>query len=412
MMNDVARLSFRVRFGYLRRAYTLVEILVVLFVLMLLAAIALPTVKDLLSNQKTSRAARNLVAFIDKARSRAIAEQRPFGVLIERGAGNVDALSLSQSIRVRQIAGVPPYSGDASNAYALLSNHPDPTSDIAFADFTVRDNSLLDLSRRFYSGEERLGTLDQVPIRNGDHLELPGGRLVPVTILPDLVGTPQEPLVRLTFSLANLYPEGRRSFPTSPQPKVKYRIHRHPVVSAVTPFSMPRGVVIDLNFSGVGLKQNNFCPIIFSDPDVPPLGGDVEIIFGPDGGIERVTQGPTWTKVGTQFEWQWEASQTPPLGTVFLCVGDADGLWSDTEGLLSRDNKTLSNLLNLESIWVTVNAYTGRATSSPMHPLDVVPNGIAKPSPPAKGSGDYSTLQTALQQSRRFATLTDSVETE
>ena len=38
------------------RGYTLVEILVVLFVLMLLAAIALPTVKDLLSNQKTSRA--------------------------------------------------------------------------------------------------------------------------------------------------------------------------------------------------------------------------------------------------------------------------------------------------------------------------------------------------------------------
>ena len=35
-------------------AYTLVEILVVLFVLMLVAAIALPTVKDLLSNQKVS----------------------------------------------------------------------------------------------------------------------------------------------------------------------------------------------------------------------------------------------------------------------------------------------------------------------------------------------------------------------
>ena len=47
-----------------------------------------------------------------------------------------------------------------------------------------------------------------------------------------------------------------------------------------------------------------------------------------------------------------------------------------------------------------------------MSPLDVVPDGIAKLSPPAKGSGDYSTLQAALQQSRRFATLTDSVDTE
>ena len=56
MIITARKVRFRRSMARQARGYTLVEILVVLFVLMLLAAIALPTVKDLLSNQKTSRA--------------------------------------------------------------------------------------------------------------------------------------------------------------------------------------------------------------------------------------------------------------------------------------------------------------------------------------------------------------------
>ena len=382
-----------------RRAYTLVEILVVLFVLMLLAAIALPTVKDLLVNQKTSRAARNLVAFIDKARSRAISEQRSFGVLIERGVGTDDVFSLSQAIRVRQIAGVPPYTGDASNAYAILKDHP-TNANYAIAEFAIRDNQLLELSRRFYAGEDTVGTVDQLPIRNGDYLELPGGRMVPITILGTVVN-PADPSVRVTFPITELYPEGRRDL--SSEPKVKYRIHRHPVVSATTPYSMPRGVVIDMNFSGVGIDGNQFASLLGTPPS-----GDIEIIFGPDGSVQRVTQGTSWAS-GTL---QWQATQVPALGSIFLCVGDSDGLFSSEDGLFSDKKKSLSNVLNLESIWVTINPNTGRCNASPMAPMSSVPASKVMDPNPSPNSTNDGIVRNALAQARYFATLSDSVDPE
>ena len=47
-------------------AYTLVELLIVLAIMVLLAAVALPTVKDLLANQQIAKTARNMSAFMDK----------------------------------------------------------------------------------------------------------------------------------------------------------------------------------------------------------------------------------------------------------------------------------------------------------------------------------------------------------
>ena len=41
--------------------------------------------------------------------------------------------------------------------------------------------------------------------------------------------------------------------------------------------------------------------------------------------------------------------------------------------MFSQDKKSLSNLLNLESIWVTVNPYTGRYNASEMAPVDPIP---------------------------------------
>lgn len=416
-----------------RQGYTLVEILVVLFVLMLLAAIALPTVKELLSNQKVGRAAQNMTAFIAKARSRAIAEEKPFGVLIERGVGVDDTgnvLGLSQSIRMRQIAGVPPYTGDASNAYATLRD--DPTfPNVEIAEFTAKDNQLLSLSRNIYS-DTSLTPQQQdqaAPIRNGDYLELPGGRMVPITFMPYTVAAGDvlpngalaqagstsrtvledadgEETVRVWFSLTNLYPEGARSLTGS---RVKYRIHRRPVVSSVTPFSMPRGVVMDLNYSGVGVAGNQFASL--SDDK------DIEIIFGADGSVLRVTNGWFWVS-GTGVA-DWDETQVAPLGSIYLCIGDADGLVPND--LFSQDKKTFSNLLNLESIWVSINPYTGRANASEVAPVDLGlvlanagldANSILQTPNPDPSTEEATALADAISRSRYFATLSDSVDPE
>jgi type II secretory pathway pseudopilin PulG len=417
-----------------RSGYTLVEILVVLFVLMLLAAIALPTVKELLSNQKVSRAAQNMTAFIAKARSRAIAEEKPFGVLIERGVGVDDTgnvIGLSQSIRLRQIAGVPPYTGDASNAYATLRDDPQ-FPNVEIAEFTVKDNQLLSLSRNIYS-DANLTPQQQhesAPIRNGDYLELPGGRMVPITfmpyttaageVLPDgsiaqsggataratLEGSDGELTVRVWFSLTKFYPEGSRTLSGS---RVKYRIHRRPVVSSVTPFSMPRGVVTDLNYSGVGVAGNQFASL--SDDK------DIEIIFGADGSVLRVTNGWFWVS-GTGVA-DWDETQVAPLGAIYLCIGDADGLVPNN--LFSQDKKAFSNLLNLESIWVSINPYTGRCNASSVAPVDLGivlanaglnANSVLQTPNPDPSTGEATALADAIARSRYFATLSDSVDPE
>ncbi len=393
--------------------YTLIEILVVLFVLMLVAAIALPTVKDLLSNQKINRAAVNLNAFVDKARSRAIAEQRPCGILIERGVGVDDTgnvIGLSQSIRMRQVMGVPPYAGDASNAYATLNPYPNNVN-LAIAEFTVKDNQLLSLSRDIYSDTSLTPQArdDAAPIRNGDYIELPGGRLVPIRFLVSdpFASNDQEPKVRLWFNLTRLYPDGARDL--SNKPRVKYRIHRRPVVSSVSPFSLPRGVVIDLNFSGIGVTGNQLASL--SDDK------DIEIIFGADGSVLRVTNGWYWDS-GNDVA-AWDQTQVPPLGSIFLCLGDADGLVPNN--LFSQDKRALSNLFNLESIWLSINPYTGRCNSSPNSAIDLPgvlanaglrANSVLQTPNPDPQTGDSVALQDAIYQSRYFATLSDSVNPE
>ena len=112
-MNRIDKSNFSQRLGF-----TLVEVLVVMFIFLILTAVALPTVRNLISDQKNSRGARGIAAYIDLARSRAIAERRQIGIRIERVAA--DQFGRSASIRVRQLTGVPPYRGDAANAVATL----------------------------------------------------------------------------------------------------------------------------------------------------------------------------------------------------------------------------------------------------------------------------------------------------
>lgn len=434
MISPVIHLRQRAAIKRNGRGYTLVEILVVLFVLMLLAAIALPTVKELLSNQKVSRAAQNMNAFISKARSRAIAEEKPFGVLIERGVGVDDTgnvLGLSQSIRMRQIAGVPPYTGDASNAFATLRDDPN-FPNVEIAEFTVKDNQLLSLSRNIYS-DNNLTPQQQdqaAPIRNGDYFELPGGRMVPITFMPynvtagevlpngalvqndgttaraNLENADGEDTVRVWFSLTNLYPDGARTLNGQ---TVKYRIHRRPVVSSVTPFSMPRGVVADLNYSGFGIAGNQFASLTDDK--------DIEIIFGADGSVLRVTSG--WFWVSGSGVADWNETQVAPLGAIYLCIGDADGLVPNN--LFSQDKKAFSNLLNTESVWVSINPYTGRCNASEVAPVDLgivlanaglSANSILQTPNPDPTTDEATALADAISRSRYFATLSDSVDPE
>src|SRR5690606_24610673 len=91
-----------------------------------------------------------------------------------------------------------------------------------------------------------------------DRLELPGGKVVPIGHI-ETAGDK----VFVRFDSRNQingiaeYPNGHRQVLT-PNQRVKYRIHRSPSMSNTAPLALPRGVAVDLNYSGIGLTGNQF----------------------------------------------------------------------------------------------------------------------------------------------------------
>ncbi len=366
------------------RAFTLIEVLVVLFLLLILAAIALPNVKDLVANQLVARTARGIAGYMDVARNRAIAEGRRVGVVIERFGA--DARGRAHSIRLRQLTSIPPYTGDASDSVAVLQTNGTQ------ALFDPSSNQLLALSASMVADPGVSGDVDDLraPIRNGDYIELPGGRIVPFTITFRSLTAASTVLVEINFDLneiqngSELFPSGNKTIATA-RP-VKYKIHRRPVVSTMTPFNLPRGIVIDLNYSGVGPSGNQFAP----DTSLGVTAFDIAIVFGPDGKVVSVTDPVTGTPV-------------PPLGQLFFCLGDSDGIRPDN--LFSQENKATANIMNLESLWIVLNPSTGRVVSSPFAAVSTLPATVV--TDPADAS-----LPPAIAEARLLANFSDTVDLE
>lgn len=381
--------------------FSLIELLVVLFILMLLAAVALPNVRRVLLDQKASRASRSLLSFIDVARSRAIAEGREIGVRFERLTD--DDFGRSVSLRCRQLTGVPPYCGESSDATMILSNALGDLVPGGFfrgvdtATFVGDDHQLLLVSAQMIAE----GTPDLAPIRaNRDRIELPGGKVVRISSIffPDLRDRSS---VKIRFDLREIsnatprYPQGNRpgmaevdgdNVPTRyllEAQRVKYKIHRSPNPSSSIVLSFPRGIVIDLNYSGLGQRENDF---ISTTGDVP-----LDIVFGPDGSVSSV-------RLANDIA-------VDPTGQLFLCLGDTNGVRPDN--LLANDGRDRGNLFREKSLWVVINQYTGRAFSSPIA-------SISTPIPMLTGAETPAQLNAllaqALQETRLLASLSDNAE--
>ena len=374
-------------------AFTLVEVLVVLFIFVTLAAVALPTVRKLIDDQKVSKAARNIIAFIDIARTRAIAEGRETGVRFER-FDQTNQFGRCVSTQVKQLTGVPRYRGDSSRSVASIRSLG--VAGEVHAQFDPIDNQLLALSASLVGDAS-------APIKVGDLVELPGGRTAPISsIVPRLITAPAATLVELNLSLTEPTDDGTNTFPSSiegvstafpPDPPptvtrdVRFAIYRQPVLSSAATLAIPRGAVVDLNYSGVGLGGNEFAPRV-------ALPEHVSIIFGPDGKVSRISNG--------------SGGLTRPTGPIFLCVGNPNGVRPDdllAESEDIGDGDATANLLNLDSVWIVINPSTGRAVASP--------NALAGTAFTDDITDlDDANLATAISNARYFGTLSDTLDEE
>ena len=380
-----------------RQGFTLIEVLIVMFIFLILAAVALPTVRGLIADQKVSKATSNLAAVIDVARSRAIAEGRTTGVLFARAGGLSDVVGRAASIRVRQITGVPPYAGESSNSAAVLQ--PDGIT----ARFDPSDNQLLTLSASLVADPMVSGDVDDpnAPIKNGDFIELPGGRLARFVITYRALNATMPPYVEITFDLSDATPGGTRRFPSAYTGastsipiggrRVRYKIHRRPTVSSTASFSFPRGVAVDFNYSGIGPDGNEFAPHYDSGSMTWTDANDIEIWFGGDGKVAAVSD--TFGNL------------IAPDGLIFFCIGSTDGVRPDS--LFSVEKRATANLLNLDSTWLVIHPSTGRVTAAPFASVNTLPPVATIVTDP-----DDASLAPAVAEARALALLSDTVGPE
>jgi type II secretory pathway pseudopilin PulG len=325
-----------------RRGLTLIELLVVVSIMMLLVVITVPRMRPAMENRRIREAARAINVYLSSARSRAIETGRPCGVAIVRD----DNLPLAGS-KLIQVEVPEPYQGDTDDTYLSVS-----------WDGTVDSQGFATVIANRVSGSTAPGL-----IRVGDKVQI-GYQGHIYTIVAANSVEPNTKFVRASPAI-NPYPDG---FPltlhvylgrdpsgkpmillpwpvggSAPQP---FQIFRQPVPSAAPPLQLPRGVVIDLWYSGTTSAW-----FASKAPQFPSIAQPM-ILFSPNGSVTQVAA----DTIGI----------VPAMEPIFLLVGRRDRVNPDPQQgndvtraipAVAEDGRT--NLDDLVNLWVAINPQTG-----------------------------------------------------
>lgn len=348
----------------IRRGLTLLELLVVVGIVMLLAVIAIPSVRPLAEGRRVREAARSINVYFGRARSRAVESGRSHGVLFERFDQARDA-----SILLRQAEVPPPYSGDVvgaqvwpfiSGGYVRLRIRP-----AELAPGLIRRGDLVqlnfqgplyriidDLSDNSPSGDPSPpadpGT--DFPLRDefndGDpsndvYIDFTAGSVDPATGFSTLW---------LTLEMTRMAGVPWTSMADGPRP-VPFQIMRQPTPSGGAPLQLPRGAVVELVASGVGYDV--FAPDPRDKPD------PVAVMFAPDGSIDAVyCYQLIYDDSGNVVGGDYRALR--PIEPVYFLVGQWDRMVGAEDGLQNWQDGT--------NLWVTLSPQTGQVNVAEVMP--------------------------------------------
>ena len=335
-----------------RRGLTLVELLVVIGIIVVLLAVAIPVMRLNFEDRHVREAARGVNAFIAAAQGRAAENNRPVGVWLERDPNNN-----GQCIRLYMADVPPPFTGDFAGARATIEPQNNGNLHVWFRDgFSTGVAPLVsvgDVIRFDYKGP-------YYPILRVFHNPNAG--------------------VGLKTQLWIGIPPGEVP-PAAIGVRVPYQILRAPVKSNVSPIELSGTSAIDLNVSGPGLstqaprppwppagpppewaleswqippsppQQQSLGPILFApvrgmpadpDNDPPPDLTPVVIVFSPSGRVDHL-------RVQGQI--------IVPQDTVHLLLGSSENVGrADPTGNLADDALT--------NVWVSIGVQTGSVTTA------------------------------------------------
>ncbi len=297
-----------------RRGATLIELIVVVSLLVILAAIAIPSLNLAVGHRGIREAARNLNVYLGAARNRAMATGRPVGVALQRFENEPNVCFV-----LDRVEGRPPYAGETVNSRARVR--------------AGAGGIQAEFDGGFNPGRVRAG--DRVQF---DH-QGPWYRIV------NLAGQ----TATLTVSLADgqYLPWPADGSPSLPVP---YQVQRQPLtddggfyVAMTRPVQLPIDSVIDLGFSGTESAETGFA----SGGNMSP----VVIMFSPSGGIDSIYVG------GDRY---------PVTEPVFLLVGKRERIPPGA----SEDGRP--NWQDLDNLWVAVSPQTGLVNTVEVAPGDTL----------------------------------------
>jgi prepilin-type N-terminal cleavage/methylation domain-containing protein len=318
------------------RAFTLVELLVVMAAITLLAAITVPSIKGLLEGQKVRSASTMVKTHIESARARAMATGSPVAVMLERNPNQVNTVT---ALAIGQI--FPPYTGDVTDARGVLTN--------SSGNDTFYDTITIDVT---------VATLLQANIYDtGDFIQIGNSPSVFSLGSPPLV---QNGEATIEFRNPPTYISGNGNWPTQePQLPIRtdennnrlnnvvnFKLFRKPTKSFVQTTKLPLGTCVDLTVSGMKDTGTEF----HADPGM----ADALIVFNAAGEV-------SWMNP--------KGSNMAASGLIHLLVGRTDQVFDSSPEIMAVENDADSSTFNANindpaNTWVTINPFTGSVYSS------------------------------------------------
>jgi prepilin-type N-terminal cleavage/methylation domain-containing protein len=376
-----------------RRGVTLVELLIVIGITSLIAAVALPSVKTLLKDRKTNQAAIQVRGFIESAKAMAIAKGREVAVVLDRMSDSGDYnpaannwfsteardLHRNTVLRLSLAEVLPPYTGDLDNSTCILELS-DSQAAAAFPQFNralININQNPSLARLIDSK-----LIDKIAF--SDRME------TFEVLVDDCTYDLSTGIARIEYinsrtasrAIVNRAPSRVSAGPHT------FRIYCKPRRLYAKPMQLPKGTCIDMSLSGRGVDGFSFSAqqIEAFDPKNTLGVNQVRPIY-----LVFDSQGAMASLYGN-FSGQPAMTKVLPTSDVYLLVGKTDKVVFPGATFNNTTLYQASNLADSTSYWVKVSASGGQVSMAPVLAPSLTP-----------GVGGAVSLSTALTESRGAA---------